>query len=90
MASISITSPFFKSAIGPPTDASGPTWPIQKPLVAPENLQSVIRATFSHFHCPYIAAVVDNISRIPGPPRGPSYLIIIISPSLYFLFLTAL
>ena len=27
---------------------------------------------------------------LPGPPIGPSYLIIIISPSLYFLFLTAL
>jgi len=40
-------SPFLSKAIGPPTDASGPTWPIQNPLVAPENLPSVISATFS-------------------------------------------
>ena len=32
---------------GPPKAASGPTWPTQKPLVAPENLPSVINATFS-------------------------------------------
>ena len=46
-ASKSIISPFLSKAIGPPTDASGPTCPIQKPLVAPENLPSVISATFS-------------------------------------------
>ena len=40
-------SPFFNKPIGPPTDASGPMCPIQKPLVAPENLPSVISATFS-------------------------------------------
>ena len=51
-------SPFFNNPIGPPTDASGPTCPIQKPLVAPENLPSVIRATYSPIPCPYIAAVV--------------------------------
>lgn len=33
--------------IGPPTAASGPTWPMQKPRVAPENRPSVIRATLS-------------------------------------------
>ena len=37
-----------------------------------------------------MAPVVCNISLIPGPPLGPSYLIIIMSPSLYLLFLTAL
>ena len=41
--------PEAKLAIGPPTAASGPTWPTQKPLVAPENLPSVINATFSPF-----------------------------------------
>ena len=45
-ASISIISPLRKSPIGPPTEASGPTCPMQKPLVAPENLPSVMRATF--------------------------------------------
>ena len=34
-------------AIGPPTAASGPTWPTQNPRVAPENRPSVIRATLS-------------------------------------------
>jgi hypothetical protein len=38
-------SPSFKSAIGPPTAASGPTWPMQKPRVAPEKRPSVISAT---------------------------------------------
>ena len=45
---MSIMSPFF-NAIGPPNAASGPTCPTQNPLVAPENLPSVISATFSPF-----------------------------------------
>ena len=40
-------SPFFTRAIGPPTAASGPTWPMQKPRVAPEKRPSVISATLS-------------------------------------------
>ena len=40
-------SPSRSSAIGPPTAASGPTWPMQKPCVAPEKRPSVISATFS-------------------------------------------
>jgi hypothetical protein len=40
-------SPFSTNAIGPPTAASGPTWPMQKPRVAPENRPSVISATLS-------------------------------------------
>ena len=51
-ASISIMSPFLSNAIGPPNAASGPTCPTQKPLVAPENLPSVIKATFSPLPCP--------------------------------------
>ena len=37
---------YTKSA-SPPTAASGPTWPMQKPRVAPEKRPSVMRATFS-------------------------------------------
>ncbi len=57
--------------IGPPTAASGPTWPTQKPRVPPEKRPSVISATFSPTPCPYSAAVVDSISRMPGPPLRP-------------------
>ena len=60
-----------------------------KSLVAPENLPSVISATCSPIPCPYIAAVVASISLIPGPPFGPSYLITITSPFLYFCLDTA-
>ena len=45
--SILITSPFLNNQIGPPTAASGATCPIISPLVAPENLPSVINATLS-------------------------------------------
>ena len=36
-----------RSPIGPPTAASGPTWPMQKPRVAPEKRPSVMSATLS-------------------------------------------
>src|SRR5258708_28342266 len=52
--------------------ASGPTWPMQNPRVAPENRPSVINAILPPMPCPVSAAVVESISRIPGPPRGPS------------------
>ena len=55
-----------------PSAASGPTCPMQNPRVAPENRPSVISATFSPMPCPYRAAVVASISRMPGPPLGPS------------------
>jgi len=45
--SISMTSPGFSSPIGPPATASGLTCPMHAPLVPPENLPSVIRATES-------------------------------------------
>jgi hypothetical protein len=45
-ASSVIMSPSRKSPIGPPRAASGPTWPTQKPRVAPEKRPSVISATF--------------------------------------------
>ena len=44
-ASSSMMSPSRSSPIGPPTAASGPTWPTQKPRVAPEKRPSVISAT---------------------------------------------
>ena len=77
-------SPFSTKAIGPPTAASGATCPILGPLVAPENLPSVINIVESPNPAPIIAPVTANISCIPGPPFGPSYLIITTSPSITF------
>mmetsp|Transcript_23696 Transcript_23696/g.58577 ORF Transcript_23696/g.58577 Transcript_23696/m.58577 type:complete len:336 (-) Transcript_23696:810-1817(-) len=73
-ASISISSPSWIRAIGPPSCASGTMCPMQKPCVAPENLPSVIRATLCPSPAPIIALVGLSISGIPGPPLGPSYL----------------
>ena len=60
----------------------GTTWPTTKPWVPPENLPSVIKATSFPNPAPIIAAVGFNISGIPGPPLGPSYLITTTSPLL--------
>ena len=57
---------------------------MEAPLEAPENLPSVIRATVSPSPIPAIADVGFNISLIPGPPLGPSYLITTTSPSTIF------
>ena len=59
-------------AIGPPKAASGATCPIEAPRVAPEKRPSVIKATSLSKPIPAISEVGDNISRIPGPPLGPS------------------
>ena len=77
---IEIISPAFIIAIGPPAAASGEICPIHAPLVPPENLPSVISATLEPRPIPIIALVGANISGIPGPPLGPSYLITITSP----------
>ncbi len=53
-------------------DASGAMWPTIRPCVAPEKRPSVIRATSSPSPSPTSAAVTCSISRIPGPPAGPS------------------
>ena len=74
-------SPSRRSAIGPPLAASGPTWPTQKPRVAPEKRPSVISATFLPMPWPERAAVVASISRMPGPPTGPSLRMTMTSPS---------
>jgi len=77
-----ILSPFLTAAMGPLSKASGHTCPIHGPLVAPENLPSVINATLSASPIPAIRLVGDSISGIPGPPFGPSYRITTMSPAL--------
>ena len=71
-ASIVIGSPSRTSAMVPPTAASGATWPTTRPYVPPEKRPSVIRPTWSPSPAPMIADVGESISRIPGPPFGPS------------------
>src|SRR5262249_20419453 len=46
-ASMVTWSPSFKSAIGPPIQASGATWPTTSPCVPPLKRPSVIRPIFS-------------------------------------------
>lgn len=53
--SVSIISPSLTRPIFPPSAASGDTWPIAAPLVAPENLPSVISATLSPRPLPIMA-----------------------------------
>ena len=66
------TSPSRTAAIGPPRAASGATWPTISPRVAPEKRPSVTSATDSPSPAPTTADVTPSISRIPGPPAGPS------------------
>ena len=75
-------SPSWTAAIGPPRGASGATWPAMKPWVAPEKRPSVSSATESPRPSPWSAAVTASISRIPGPPDGPSLRITTTSPAL--------
>ena len=58
--------------MGPPLKASGATWAIMKPWVAPLKRPSVTSATLSERPAPTMAPVTPSISRMPGPPRGPS------------------
>ena len=60
--------------------ASGATWPAMKPWVAPEKRPSVSSATSSPRPSPTIAAVTASISRMPGPPLGPSLRMTTTSP----------
>jgi len=55
--SMMMRSPSFTSAIGPPTRASGTTWPMINPRLAPENRPSVIRAVEFANPAPAIAPV---------------------------------
>ena len=79
-----IRSPSRTAAIGPPAAASGATCPTIRPRVAPEKRPSVISATESPSPAPMMAAVTASISRIPGPPFGPSYRITTTSPAWIF------
>ena len=74
-------SPSSTSAIGPPSFASGPTYPMAGPWVAPENRPSVISAQVSESPMPTSAEVAPSISRMPGPPRGPSLRMMIAVPA---------
>ena len=59
-------------AMGPPAAASGLTWPMAAPRVAPEKRPSVIRATEPLIRSSQtMASVVISISGMPQP-RGPS------------------
>ncbi len=69
--SIEMTSPSRTSAIGPPAAASGETWPMAAPRVAPEKRPSVMSAVSASRPMPARALVASSISRMPGPPRGP-------------------
>ena len=53
-----------------------------KPRVAPEKRPSVSSATVSPSPSPTIAAVTASISRMPGPPAGPSLRMTTTSPAL--------
>ena len=52
------------------------------PCVPPEKRPSVMSATFVPSPIPMIAEVGESISRIPGPPFGPSYRMTTIIPGL--------
>ena len=67
-----IVSPSFNAAIGPLDAASGETCPMAAPFVAPEKRPSVMSATLSPNPMPIIIDVGPSISRMPGPPLGPS------------------
>ena len=54
-ASILMRSPSSIRPMGPPTAASGETWPMTKPWDAPENRPSVINATLPARPCPATA-----------------------------------
>ena len=60
-----------------------------KPRVAPEKRPSVSRATESPSPSPMIAAVTASISRMPGPPAGPSLRMTTTSPGSIFPCVTA-
>ena len=64
----------FTSAMGPPTCASGVTWPMTKPCEPPEKRPSVMSAHSLPSPAPMMADVGVSISGMPGPPLGPSYL----------------
>ena len=79
--SIAMVSPSSTRAMGPPTAASGDTWPMDAPRLAPEKRPSVMSATVEPSPIPAMADVGLSISLMPGPPLGPSYLMTTTSPA---------
>src|SRR4030095_14979630 len=73
-------SPSSTRPMGPPTNASGATWPTQAPQVAPEKRPSVISSTSLPRPAPLMAPGTARISREPGPPLGPSFRLTSTSP----------
>ena len=67
-----IRSPSRTKAMGPASTASGAMWPMHRPVVPPENRPSVKSSTSFPSPAPLMAAVIASISRMPGPPFGPS------------------
>ena len=67
-----MVSPSSMRPMGPPEAASGLTWPMAAPREAPEKRPSVMRATVVYSYMPARALVGLSISRMPGPPLGPS------------------
>src|SRR6266540_2697270 len=59
--SSTIVSPSSTSAMGPPTVASGATWPTANPCEAPENRPSVTSATSRPSPAPTMAPVTASI-----------------------------
>ena len=53
---------------------------MEAPRVAPEKRPSVMRATSLSRPMPAMALVGLSISRMPGPPLGPSYRMTTTSP----------
>src|SRR5688500_13364305 len=68
--------------MGPSSTASGATWPTHRPVVPPEKRPSVRSRTSLPRPAPLIAPVTASISRIPGPPFGPSYRMTTTSPAV--------
>jgi hypothetical protein len=87
--SMVIGSPSWTRPIGPPWAASGATWASMKPWVPPEKRPSVTSATWSDSPAPTMATVTCSISRMPGPPTGPSLRITTTSPGWIWPSLTA-
>ena len=54
--------------------------PMTNPWLPPEKRPSVMRATSLPRPLPITAEVGESISRMPGPPLGPSYRMTMTSP----------
>ena len=75
LTSTTMVSPSATRAIGPPSSASGATWPITSPTDPPENRASVMRAMvmWRWRHSAVIREVGSSSSGMPG--RAPGSLV---------------